>query len=83
MSVEDDPNAPQGQAPSEASHPPSPTPSAQNHRALSRLRADLSLLERVLRVERERVAALADRWGHHAFASHLRERMKRERIKLD
>jgi hypothetical protein len=47
-------------------------------RALTHLKSEFMLVERALRIERERVAELADSWGHGAFASFLRERLSRD-----
>ena len=47
-------------------------------RALAHLQSEFKLVERALRIERERVAELADSWGHHDFASFLREEMARD-----
>ena len=51
---------------------------ARDQVTLARLRGELWLIHYVLRVERERVAQLADEWGHDAFADFLRERKVRE-----
>ena len=45
---------------------------------LQHLRSQLRLVSRVLSIERERVAQLAETWGHRTFAQFLRERMSRE-----
>lgn len=45
---------------------------------LQQLRSQLKLVNRALNIERERVAQLAESWGHSTFAQSLRERMKRE-----
>ncbi|MEN9418475.1 MAG: hypothetical protein RI988_2095 [Pseudomonadota bacterium] len=47
-------------------------------RALTHLQSEFRLVERTLRIERQRVAELADSWGHGAFARFLRERMSRD-----
>lgn len=51
-----------------------PESSAQvERRALAHLRAELTLIRRIATAERERVAVLAEQWGHAAFAQFLRE----------
>ncbi len=45
---------------------------------LQHLRSQLRLVNRVLNIERERVAQLAETRGHLTFAQFLRERMARE-----
>jgi hypothetical protein len=45
---------------------------------LHQLSSQLRLVNRVLNIERERLAQLAEAWGHCTFAQFLRERTKRE-----
>ena len=39
---------------------------------LRRLQGELTLVERAAAAERERIAKMADAWGHRTFAQHLR-----------
>ncbi|MEN9416390.1 MAG: hypothetical protein RI988_10 [Pseudomonadota bacterium] len=54
---------------------PLPRTTGRDPGARNRLNDELWLVEMVLRIERDRTIALAERWGHVGFANFLRERM--------
>ncbi len=61
---------------------PDAATSSRDHATLERMRGELWLTQRVLQVERERVAQLAEQRGYHSFAVFLRDRAERERMPL-
>jgi hypothetical protein len=64
-------------SPAEMTPPATPLPrtTGRDPGARNRLNDELWLVEMVLRIERDRTIALAERWGHVGFANFLRERM--------
>lgn len=68
-------------APRPRAHSGADTPAGiRDQETLERLRGELWLIHYVLQIERERVAHLADQWGHRTFAAFLRERKAQEEL---